>query len=134
MLESRWIPDLPEYSLYIRPTVIGTRDSLGVMASDSALLYVIVCPTGPYFRKQGSGSGKKAISLLAVSEHVRAWPGGTGEFKLGLNYAPGFMPQKLAVEKGYDQILWLLPHGVEKKVTEAGAMNYFVAVRRDDGG
>lgn len=132
MLESRWIPDLPGHSLYIRPTVLGTRASLGVAASDSALLYVVLCPAGPYFRNEGKG--RKAVSLLAVSEYVRAWPGGTGEFKLGLNYAPGFMPQALAKEKGYDQILWLLPYGGEKRVTEAGAMNFFLVIRRDDGG
>ncbi|KAK2464886.1 hypothetical protein APHAL10511_002962 [Amanita phalloides] len=137
-LESRWIPDLPGYSMYIRPTVIGTRASLGVAASDSALLYVILCPTGPYFRSQGNGSGTKAISLLAVSEHVRSWPGGTGEFKLGLNYAPGFMPQTLAKERGYDSILWLIPKihqndNGEKQITEAGAMNFFAVLKRDDG-
>jgi branched-chain amino acid aminotransferase len=100
---------------------------LGVTASDRALLFVILCPTGPYFP-----TGPKPISLLAVDEHVRSWPGGTGEYKLGLNYAPGFMPQKLAAAKGYQQILWLL--GEEKRVTEAGAMNFFAVVKRDDEG
>jgi hypothetical protein len=98
-----------------------------VAASDSALLYVILCPTGPYFR-----SGPKPLSLLAVDEHVRSWPGGTGGFKLGLNYAPGFHPQREAAKKGYDQILWLL--GDKCKITEAGAMNVLVVVKRDDGG
>ena len=98
------------------------------------MLYIILCPTGPYFRNDGKGPSTKAISLLSVSEHVRAWPGGTGGYKLGLNYAPGFMPQALAKEKGYDQVLWLLPHDGEKKITEAGAMNFFAVVKRDDGG
>ncbi|PFH46896.1 hypothetical protein AMATHDRAFT_77449 [Amanita thiersii Skay4041] len=133
-LESRWIPDIPGYSMYIRPTIIGTRPALGVAASDqNALLYVIMCPTGPYFR-----DATKRISLLAVGEHVRAWPGGTGGHKLGLNYAPGFLVQKAALEKGYDQVLWLLPglegeaNGEGDRVTEAGAMNFFVVVRRSD--
>jgi branched-chain amino acid aminotransferase len=67
---------------------------------------------------------------LAVNENVRAWPGGTGGHKLGLNYAPGFLPQREAAKKGYDQILWLL----EDRITEVGAMNVFVVVKRDDGG
>ncbi|TFK38803.1 aminotransferase [Crucibulum laeve] len=125
-VESRWIPSQPGYSLYIRPTVIGTRAALGVAASDSACLYVIVSPTGPYFR-----GGTRPISLLAVGEHARSWPGGTGGHKLGLNYAPGFMPQRLAAKLGYEQILWLL--GDDKKITEVGAMNVFVAIKRDDG-
>ena len=30
------------------------------------------------------------------------------------------------------QILWLL--GDERKITEAGAMNFFIVVKREDGG
>lgn len=146
-VESRWIPKLPGYSLYIRPTIIGTRagtpfscffrsswiainsliTALGVAASDSACIYVIVTPAGPYFRDPTKG-----ISLLAVGESVRSWPGGTGGHKLGLNYAPGFLPQRLASNQGYDQVLWLL--GEEERVTEVGAMNFFLAVKREDGG
>ena len=99
---------------------------LGVAASDSACIFVIVTPTGPYFR-----GGTKGISLLAVGESVRSWPGGTGGYKLGLNYAPGFLPQRLAAKQGYDQILWLL--GEDERVTEVGAMNFFVVVQREDG-
>ncbi|KAF8168556.1 aminotransferase [Crassisporium funariophilum] len=125
-VDKHWIPAVPGYSLYIRPTIIGTRAALGVAASDSALIYVILSPAGPYFR-----GATKGISLLAVGESVRSWPGGTGGHKLGLNYAPGFLPQRLAAKQGYDQILWLL--GDEEKVTEVGAMNFFAAVRREDG-
>ena len=35
-VESRWIPDLPGYSLYIRPTIIGTREGMCVV-----LLFVL---------------------------------------------------------------------------------------------
>ncbi|KAK0232553.1 aminotransferase [Armillaria fumosa] len=121
-LEKRWIPAFEGYSLYIRPTIIGTRAALGVVASDYALLYVIVTPVRPYFTA-------KSISVLAVSDNVRAWPGGTGEHKLGLNYASGFLPQRVAAKKGYDQILWVLGD----VVTEAGAMNVFVAIKGEDG-
>lgn len=125
-VDSRWIPKAKGHSLYIRPTIIGTRPSLGVAASDHAILYVILSPAGPYFR-----TGPRPISLLAVGEHVRSWPGGTGGYKLSLNYAPTFMPQQAAAKQGYEQILWLL--GEDKRVTEAGAMNFFVVVKRDDG-
>lgn len=125
-IESEWVPDAPEYSLYIRPTIIGTRDSLGVGASDTALLYVFLSPTGPYFLGEVKG-----ISLLAVGKTVRAWPGGTGDYKLGLNYAPTFLPQRIAAKQGYDQVLWLF--GEESRVTEAGAMNFFAVLKRDDG-
>ena len=124
-VERRWIPTKPGCSLYIRPTIIGTRDALGVAASDSSLLYIVVTPMGPYFKGVTGG-----ISLLAISDTVRAWPGGTGGYKLGLNYASGFAPQQAAQKQGYDQILWLF----DQKLTEVGAMNIFVIVQRDDGG
>ncbi|OCH84707.1 branched-chain amino acid aminotransferase II [Obba rivulosa] len=121
-LESRWIPETKGHSLYIRPTIIGTRPSIGVRASDSAILYIILSPTGPYFRIS------KPISLLAVNEPVRAWPGGTGGHKVATNYSPTFKPQQHAEKLGYDQILWM----VGEKVTEVGAMNFFVVIKRDD--
>jgi hypothetical protein len=36
------------------------------------------------------------------------------------------------LKQGYDQVLWLL--GEEDRVTEVGAMNFFLAVQREDGG
>ncbi|KIJ58938.1 hypothetical protein HYDPIDRAFT_32176 [Hydnomerulius pinastri MD-312] len=125
-VEKRWIPSLQGYSLYIRPTIIGTRPALGVTASDHAMLYVLTSPCGPYFPQ-----GLRAVSLLAISDNVRAWPGGTGGHKVSGNYSPGFLPQRIAGKQGYDQVLWLF--GEEKRVTEAGAMNFFVVVKRDDG-
>ncbi|EIW86147.1 hypothetical protein CONPUDRAFT_133694 [Coniophora puteana RWD-64-598 SS2] len=125
-IEKRWIPNAPDYSLYLRPTVIGTRPMLGVHASDHCTFFLIASPCGPYFP-----NGLRPVSLLGVSDHVRAWPGGTGGQKLGLNYAPGFLPQKAAAARGYEQVLWLF--GDERRVTEAGAMNLFVVVQREDG-
>jgi branched-chain amino acid aminotransferase len=124
-LERRWIPKESGYSLYLRPTVIATRPGLGVIASDHAMLYILASPTGPYYEVL------RPISLLAVSENVRAWPGGTGGHKVAGNYSPGFLPQRSAAEKGYEQILWLF--GDDRRITEAGAMNFFVVVKRDDG-
>jgi branched-chain amino acid aminotransferase len=125
-IEKRWIPSLREYSLYIRPTIIGTKASLAATASDYATLCIITTPCGPYFP-----GGQRPVSLLAVSDNVRAWPGGTGGDKIGGNYSPGFLPQRGAANKGYDQVLWLF--GDEKRVTEAGVMNFFIVVKRDDG-
>ena len=88
------------------------------------MLFIVLTPTGPYFRTPA------ALSLLAVGESVRSWPGGTGGHKLGANYAPGFLPQQIAAQQGYQQCLWL----IGENVTEAGAMNFFVVLKRDDGG
>lgn len=40
-IDEHWIPTDPGCSLYIRPTMIGTKAGLGVTASTSALLYVM---------------------------------------------------------------------------------------------
>lgn len=100
---------------------------MGVAVPTSATLYVILSPTGPYFP-----IGFRPITLLAEYDYVRSWPGGTGEYKLGLNYTPCLRPQQEAAKKGYQQILWIL--GQERKITEVGQMNFFIVVKRDNGG
>ncbi|KAJ7624513.1 branched-chain amino acid aminotransferase II [Roridomyces roridus] len=135
-LESRWLPAESGHSLYIRPTMIGTKPTIKVGASDHALLYVIVTPVGPYFpTPPGESLHAQSVSLLAVSEHVRSWPGGTGGYKFGLNYSPGFVPQQAAAKLGYDQVLWLLDagQGAGDLVTEAGAMNFAAVFEGADG-
>ncbi|KAG9045410.1 hypothetical protein FS837_006343 [Tulasnella sp. UAMH 9824] len=126
MVDERWIPSRTGYSMYVRPVYIGTRPTVGVQASTHGMIFVIMSPTGPYFP-----TGFKPISLMARHDFVRAWPGGTGEYKLALNYAPTFKPQQEAASKGYQQILWLL--GDERRVTEVGQMNFFVVLKRSDG-
>jgi len=126
IVDRRWIPLFSGYSLYVRPTITGTQIGFSVGASDHATLCIMLSPGGPYFR-----SNAKPTSVLAVSETVRAWPGGTGGHKVALNYSAGFLPLRAAQKQGYDQVLWLL--GDDMKVTEAGAMNVFVVVARDDG-
>lgn len=121
-LDSRFIPNSRGYSLYLRPTLIGTQRTLGVGPPGSALLYVIASPVGPYYP-----TGFKAISLEATDYAVRAWPGGVGDKKLGANYAPCIVPQLQAAKRGFHQNLWLF--GEEEFVTEVGTMNLFIAVK-----
>ncbi|KAK1832476.1 hypothetical protein QBC39DRAFT_348833 [Podospora conica] len=126
-VDSRFIPEQRGYSLYLRPTMIGTQKTLGVGAPGSALLYVIASPVGPYYP-----TGFKAISLEATDYAVRAWPGGVGDKKLGANYAPCIVPQREAMSRGFQQNLWLF--GEEQFVTEVGTMNMFVALRNKETG
>ncbi|KZO99782.1 branched-chain amino acid aminotransferase II [Calocera viscosa TUFC12733] len=125
-LDASWIPQEPGHSLYVRPTLIGTQNALGVGPSTSALLFVICSPVGPYYK-----GGFKPIALLATTKHVRAAPGGIGSYKLAANYAPGIIPQLEAAMEGYAQNLWLW--GPEHFLTEVGTMNLFVVLRREDG-
>ncbi len=81
-------------------------------------------PSGPYFRNT------RSLSLFAATDAVRAWPGGTGEHKIATNYGPTLTHHQRAQAAGHDMNLWLLGD----KITEAGIMNFFVVLRRDDGG
>lgn len=121
-LEKDSIPNQRGYSLYLRPTMIGTQTTLGVGPPGSALLYVIASPVGPYYP-----TGFKAVSLEATDYAVRAWPGGVGDKKLGANYAPCILPQLEAASRGFQQNLWLF--GEEQYVTEVGTMNMFAAIK-----
>ncbi|KAF8307531.1 branched-chain amino acid aminotransferase II [Clavulina sp. PMI_390] len=124
-MDAHWIPQEPGHSLYIRPTLIGTQTALGVGPSSTALLFVICCPVGPYYK-----GGFKPVKLLATTEFVRAFPGGTGGYKLGANYGPSVVPQVKAAKEGYDQILWL--SGEDDELTEVGTMNLFICLKGEN--
>ncbi|KAK9707682.1 branched-chain-amino-acid transaminase bat2 [Basidiobolus ranarum] len=124
--DDRWIPSDRGYSLYIRPTMIGTSEFIGVGPSERAMLFVICCPVGPYYK-----TGFKAVSLQATVDKVRAWPGGTGDSKIGGNYAPGILPQINAMKQGFQQNLWLF--GEDHEITEVGTMNCFIFLKNEKG-
>lgn len=126
-LEQEWIPHSETSSLYVRPTFIGTDPSLGVALSNNAQLFVILCPVGPYF-----ATGFKPVSLYADPKYVRAWPGGSGDSKLGSNYGPTIYVQKTAEANGQQQVLWL--YGEDHQATEVGTMNIFFVVKNRNGG
>src|SRR6201996_6476685 len=125
-MDERFISSEKGYSLYLRPTMIGTQRTLGVGPPGSALLYVIASPVGPYYP-----TGFKAISLEATDYAVRAWPGGVGDKKLGANSAPCIVPQMQAASRGFHQNLWLF--GEDERLTEVGTMNLFVVLRDAHG-
>jgi len=104
--------------------MIATEPILGVHPPGSALLYCIMSPVGPYYK-----TGFKPVALYADPVNVRAWPGGTGGYKLGANYAPGILPAKEVAAKGYQQILWL--NG--DNITEVGTMNLFCFWKNKNG-
>lgn len=121
-----WVPYSEKSSLYLRPTMIGTEPSLGVTMSRSALLYVILSPTGPYF-----GKGLNSVSLLADPKYKRAGAGMSGAYKLGSNYGPTIRVQELAKKHGCHQVLWL--YGDEHEITEVGTMNLFIYWINEEG-
>lgn len=118
-LEKEWIPTGIGASLYLRPVMIATEPSLW-MPSTEYLHFIIASPTGPYIVNKDNPT----ISVFVENEYRRAVKGGSGEAKTGGNYATGLKAHKKAIEKGYNQVLWL--DAIKgKNVEEAGTMNVF---------
>ena len=109
-----WIPESDGCSLYVRPVMFATGETLGVKPSETYRFIIETCPSAPYF------SG--AVDLIAEDTYVRAFPGGTGAAKCGGNYAGSMLASIEAQKKGFHNVLWL--DGIERKyVEEAGLMN-----------
>ncbi|KAJ1526168.1 hypothetical protein ONE63_009327 [Megalurothrips usitatus] len=125
-VDQEWVPHSESSSLYIRPTLIGIDPSLGIACTESALLYAILSPVGAYF-----SSGFQPVTLMADPQYTRAFPGGCGDRKMGSNYAPTIHVQREAMQRGFQQVLWL--YGPDEQLTEVGTMNIFLYFINDNG-
>ncbi len=121
-VEKDWIPTAPGTSLYIRPFIIATDESLGVHPSHSYKFIIILSPSGAYY-----ASGLDPVKIWIEDDYVRAVRGGIGEAKAGGNYAASLKAQEKSDAEGYAQVLWL--DGVERKyIEEVGSMNIFFKI------
>jgi branched-chain amino acid aminotransferase len=113
-LDKNWIPQKEDHSLYIRPFMFGTDETLGVKPSDSYKFMIILSPTGPYY--------STPMRIYVEEKYVRAVPGGIGYAKAAGNYGGAMYATAQAKLKGYDQVLWTdaFEH---KYVQECGTMN-----------
>ncbi len=124
-LNERFVPPYGTgASLYIRPLLIGISPIVGVHPSHEYLFLVFVLPVGPYFK-----GGFKPQDFMIIRKYDRAAPLGTGNIKVGGNYAAGLRATEMAQSKGYANALFLDPK--EKKyIDEAGPANFF-AIKGD---
>ena len=119
-----WIPDRPEYALYIRPIVFSAEPHLEVRPSTRYRFVIMTCPVGTYFK-----TGDEGLSLRVEDTYARTAPhGGVGEAKTSANYATTFLAGSQARADGFDQVLWL-DGGEHRYVEEAGLMNVFFKIR-----
>jgi branched-chain amino acid aminotransferase len=119
-LNSRFVPPYETgAALYVRPLLIGSGPKVGVSPSDEYLFVIFVVPVGPYFKE-----GFKPTNMLISRQYDRAAPLGTGNIKVGGNYAASLKAGKLAHDKGYSAVLYL--DSREKKyIDECGPANFF---------
>ena len=106
-------------SLYLRPVMFGTTVGLGVKPAREALLIVYCSPVGAYFK-----SGIKPIRVAIDREQDRAAPRGTGDVKVGGNYAASLLAGEKGHEMGYSNIMYL-DAAEHKYIEECGAANFF---------
>ncbi len=106
-------------ALYVRPLVIGTGPQIGVKPAAEYLFLILVTPVGPYFK-----TGFKPVHLVVEEEFDRAAPNGTGDIKVGGNYAAGLRASLRAKERGFTEVLYLdAKH--KKYLDESGPANFF---------
>ena len=119
-LNKRFIPPYGSgASLYIRPLLIGTGAEVGVKPSKEYLFMVFVTPVGPYFKE-----GFNPVKIAIVRDSDRAAPLGTGNVKVGGNYAASLRGLFKCHDGGYSSPMYL--DSKEKKyIDEIGAANFF---------
>ncbi len=118
-VDINWIPDKPEHSLYIRPLMFASEETIGVRPSAKYKFLIILSPTGPYYATP--------MKIYVEEKYVRAVPGGVGFAKNAGNYGAAMYPSAEAKRAGYDQVLWMdaFEH---RYVQECGTMNVFFII------
>lgn len=117
---------LPPYesqaALYVRPVLFGTRPRLTVRPSSEAGFCVFATPVGPYFKE-----GIRPIDAIVNRNQDRSAPLGTGDVKVGGNYASSMLSYEEAHQMGYSAVLYT--ESVEHRyIEECGAAN-FIAIK-----
>ncbi len=105
-------------SLYLRPYIIGVGDNLGVRPAPEYIFGVICSPVGSYFK-----TGLSPVSFI-VTDRDRAAPNGTGDVKVGGNYAASLLSHQNAKDAGYADCIYLDPL-THTRIDEVGAANFF---------
>ena len=114
-----WIPKKAGSSLYIRPFMFATGKGFHASPADEYKFIIATAPSGAYFAGE--------VKVLIEEKYARSANGGVGFAKAGGNYAGQFYPTQLAIEKGYQQVIWT-DDNTHEYIEEAGAMNVFVRI------
>lgn len=105
-------------TLYIRPFIIGVGHNIGVKPATEYIFSIFCLPVGPYFK-----GGLTPVNFM-ISDFDRAAPYGTGQQKVGGNYAASLAAHQIAVDRGFADCIFLDP-ATHTKIDEAGAANFF---------
>lgn len=115
----KWVPPYGTgATLYLRPFLIGVGSNIGVKPAPKYIFSVFCVPVGPYFK-----GGLTPVNF-SVTDMDRAAPYGTGQAKVGGNYAASLLPHKEAADQGYADCIYLDP-ATHRNIEEVGAANFF---------
>ena len=113
-IDRAWIPSTPGSALYIRPFLFSADEFIGIRPSLDFTFMIIASPVGAYY--------SAPVKVKIETHYTRAVAGGTGYAKAGGNYGGAIYPTKLAMDQGYQQLLWT--DGKEHAyIEESGTMN-----------
>ena len=118
-LERNWVKKGVGNTLYIRPFMIAIGSGVIAQPSTQYRFMIILSPARSYY------SGE--VKVIIAEHYSRAANGGIGAAKAAGNYSAQFYPQKLAQEKGFQQIIWT-DDATHTKLEEAGTMNVFFRI------
>jgi branched-chain amino acid aminotransferase len=118
-LDRNWVKKGLGNTLYIRPFMIAIGSGVIAQPSSQYRFMIILSPARSYY------SGE--VKVIIAEHYSRAANGGIGAAKAAGNYSAQFYPQKLAQEKGFQQIIWT-DDATHTKLEEAGTMNVFFRI------
>ena len=118
-MDAQWIKPGIGNSLYIRPFIFASEGSINATEACEYKFMIICAPASSYY----SGDVKVKIE----KSFSRAAKGGVGYAKAAGNYAAQFYPTRLAIDEGYQQIIWT-DSSTHQYIEEAGTMNLFFRI------
>lgn len=105
-------------TLYLRPLLIGSGPVIGVQPASEFTFIIFATPVGPYYK------GGLTPTAYVTSEYDRAAHAGTGQAKVGGNYAASMLPGQNAHAAGYSDVVYLDPR-LHENIEELGSANFF---------
>ena len=118
-LDNNWIKPGLGNSLYIRPFIFASEDTINATEANEYKFMIICAPANSYY------SGDVRVKI--EKSFSRAAKGGVGYAKAAGNYAAQFYPTILARNQGYQQIIWT-DSSTHEYIEEAGTMNLFFRI------
>lgn len=118
-MDAQWIKPGIGNSLYIRPFIFASEGSINATEACEYKFMIICAPASSYY----SGDVKVKIE----KSFSRAAKGGVGYAKAAGNYAAQFYPTSLAIDEGFQQIIWT-DSSTHQYIEEAGTMNLFFRI------